>query len=296
MLRPVIAEAVITRGRSRRRFSRRARASSRSVSPMSHLLSATSVAQPRAHRELGDPQVLGGDALGRHRRRRSRRRRARRRARFGAGRSSRSRPSRLRRRRPAVSTRTISRPSNSSRVSIESRVVPATSETITRSVPRKRLTIEDLPTFGRPMIARRIASSSGSRLRVEPAAISATRSSRSPVPSPCVAETGMRLAEAERVELGGERLVRTAVDLVGDDDHGLLGAAQQLGRPRRRPGPSPARASTRAGSRRRRRSPRVPGAGRRARASPRRRGRRRRCRSGRSGPRSTRPRSPCGRA
>ena len=46
MLRPVFAEAATTRGRSRRRFSRRARASSRSVSLMSHLLRATIVAQP----------------------------------------------------------------------------------------------------------------------------------------------------------------------------------------------------------------------------------------------------------
>ena len=42
----------------------------------------------------------------------------------------------VRRRSPAVSTRTTSRPSICTRVSIASRVVPACSETITRSSPR----------------------------------------------------------------------------------------------------------------------------------------------------------------
>jgi len=56
-----------------------------------------------------------------------------------------------------------------------------------------------------------------------------------------LAETGKRLAEAERVELGGGRLVLQAVDLVGP--------ATRNGGPERRrrsassasPGPSPAR-------------------------------------------------------
>ena len=37
-----------------------------------------------------------------------------------------------------------------------------------------------------------------------------------------------RLAEAERVELGGERLLLGPVDLVGDDDDGQVAAAQNL--------------------------------------------------------------------
>ena len=45
-LRPVFADAVITLGRSRTRCSTRARASSRSASAMSHLLSTTIVAHP----------------------------------------------------------------------------------------------------------------------------------------------------------------------------------------------------------------------------------------------------------
>ena len=51
------------------------------------------------------------------------------------------------------------------RVSIASRVVPARSETITRSSPAKRLTSEDLPTFGRPMTARRTAPGRFAMLR-----------------------------------------------------------------------------------------------------------------------------------
>src|SRR3954453_17048152 len=51
------------------------------------------------------------------------------------------------------------RPSTSSGRSIASRVVPATSETITRSEPSRRLTSVDLPTFGRPTSARRARAS-----------------------------------------------------------------------------------------------------------------------------------------
>ena len=46
-----------------------------------------------------------------------------------------------------------------STVSIASRVVPGTSETITRSSPSSAFRRLDLPTFGRPRIATRIASS-----------------------------------------------------------------------------------------------------------------------------------------
>ena len=59
-----------------------------------------------------------------------------------------------------MSTSTTSRPSNWMRVSIASRVVPATSVTITRSSPSSRFTSEDLPTFGRPIRASRVACSS----------------------------------------------------------------------------------------------------------------------------------------
>ena len=91
---------------------------------------------------------------------------------------------------PAVSTSRTVRPSTSIGVSIASRVVPARSETITRSRPRKALTSEDLPTFGRPMTASRTSPSSSSGS--SPSGSSSTRrSSRSPVPSPCTADTAI---------------------------------------------------------------------------------------------------------
>src|ERR1700690_1394937 len=93
-----------------------------------------------------------------------------------------------RRRRPAVSTRIVRRPSTSSSVSIASRVVPARSETITRSDPRKALTSEDLPALGRPITATRVGCSPSPAGALSPSS-STTRSSRSPLPRPCVAET-----------------------------------------------------------------------------------------------------------
>src|SRR5215203_1424969 len=135
------------------------------------------------HRQLGRTQVLGGDPLDGvadddrdvgavHRP-------------FGAQlRVVIDRP-----RRPAVSTRTTGRPSTSSRVSIASRVVPAMSETITRSEPRKALTSEDLPTLGRPITATRTVSSSSSCGSRSPRATTIA-SRRSPVPRPWVEETG----------------------------------------------------------------------------------------------------------
>src|SRR5207247_2191543 len=63
------------------------------------------------------------------------------------------------RRRPAVSTRTNVLSPRWSTVSIESRVVPGISETITRSWPSSLFTRLDLPTFGRPRIATRLVSS-----------------------------------------------------------------------------------------------------------------------------------------
>lgn len=53
-----------------------------------------------------------------------------------------------------MSISTNRRLSSSAVVSIASRVVPGSSETITRSAPRKAFSSEDFPTLGRPMIAR----------------------------------------------------------------------------------------------------------------------------------------------
>ncbi len=67
-------------------------------------------------------------------------------------------------------------------VSMASRVVPATSETTSRSSPRRRFTKEDFPTLGLPITATRRASGSSS----SPASgRRATRASRmSPLPFP----------------------------------------------------------------------------------------------------------------
>ena len=87
-----------------------------------------------------------------------------------------------------MSTSVTGRPSNSIWVSIESRVVPATSVTITRSSPSSLFTSDDLPAFGRPITASRTVVSATS---VDSGTRSAIASSRSPVPSPCAAETGI---------------------------------------------------------------------------------------------------------
>ena len=68
-----------------------------------------------------------------------------------------------RRRMPAVSTSTYSRPPNENAVSIGSRVVPGWSWTSTRSSPSRQLTSDDLPTLGLPTKAMRIGRSSSSR-------------------------------------------------------------------------------------------------------------------------------------
>ena len=83
------------------------------------------------------------------------------------------------------------RPSTSSGRSIASRVVPATSETITRSEPRKRLTSDDLPTFGRPIDREADRVVLLVLLVLRRAAARRSRSSRSPVPRPCAAETAI---------------------------------------------------------------------------------------------------------
>ena len=130
----------------------------------SHLLRAITVAHLLLHRHLGHAQVLARSPPRSRRRPRSPRRRARPPARSAAGRSSPPcRPpwcgaaARPCRRAPP------GRPSNSMRVSIASRVVPATGVTITRSSPSSLLTSDDLPTFGRPISASRVASSASSR-------------------------------------------------------------------------------------------------------------------------------------
>ena len=94
------------------------------------------------------------------------------------------------RRMPAVSMKMKEPCFVSSRESMASRVVPATSETITRSSPKRRFTREDFPALGFPMTATRMASSSSSA--ASSGGKQATHASRrSPVPCPWTAETAM---------------------------------------------------------------------------------------------------------
>ena len=91
---------------------------------------------------------------------------------------------------PAVSmNRYLPRPFSKG-LSTASRVVPATSLTMTRSCPRMRLTREDLPTLGLPMMATLMTSSSSSSSS-SGGKYWKQASSRSPVPWPWTAETAM---------------------------------------------------------------------------------------------------------
>ena len=126
-----------------------------------------------------------------------------------------------------------------STVSIVSRVVPGTSETITRSSPTSAFRSDDFPTFGRPRIATRIASS--------PTIPSSRPGSRDDdvveqVARPVAVERGERhrVAEPEPVELDGVEVAARVVDLVREHDHRLAGRAQdrrELLVARRDPGP-----------------------------------------------------------
>ena len=167
---------------------------------------------------------------------------------------------------PAVSTSSSLRPSTSIGVSIASRVVPATSETITRSRPRKALTSEDLPTFGRPITARRtsvllqlLVLVLGQQLDEAVEQVAGAE--------PLRRRDGQRLAQPEAVEVVHERDVARRVDLVGGQHDRQAAAAQHLGhlgvagahaRRARRP---------RTARRRRPRAPRAPGRGSRRRAA-----------------------------
>src|SRR5450830_1473694 len=94
------------------------------------------------------------------------------------------------RRIPAVSTKRYSRPPRDRRTSIESRVVPAISDTITRSAPTSAFTSDDFPTFGRPTIAIGSGSVRVSGSRSDGSTVSIASSSSS-APVPWSAETPM---------------------------------------------------------------------------------------------------------
>src|SRR5213078_4488570 len=116
--------------------------------------------------------------------------------------------------------KTNSRSPRRKTVSIASRVVPGWSETITRSSPSSAFSRLDLPTFGRPRIATRIAASVTAG-RPRPGSRATIESSRSPVPWPWA-------AEPEPVKLERERVLIGVVDLVRDEHHRLVRRPQDL--------------------------------------------------------------------
>ena len=254
---------------------------------MSHLLSATSVAQPVSHRQLGDPQVLGRDPLG------------------GVADDDRDvgalggalgaklgvvvdRAGDLgpapdpggvdQDQRPAVDLE---------RVSIASRVVPASSETITRSAPRKRVDQRRLADV-RPADDRdarlvrllRFASGRDGRLAGAQLGRSGRAGPRCRArgwPRPAIGSPRPRRA-ARRSGSSAAASTLFATTTTGSSARRRI--VGDLGVALAQPG---AGVDARARPRRRRRSPPAPAPGPRARASRRRRGRRRRCRSARSG-------------
>ena len=121
------------------------------------------------------------------------------------------------------------RPSCSSTVSIVSRVVPGHFVTIVRSAPISALKSDDLPTFGRPRIATRIASSSGHvTAPTSPGSRSSTSSSRSPVFEPCSPEIGNGSPKPSRWNSSASDSCDGSSILFASSEHRLLRLAEDL--------------------------------------------------------------------
>ncbi len=133
-------------------------------------------------------------------------------------------------------------PSRTRIVSIASRVVPGTSETITRSCPTSAFRSDDLPTFGRPRIATRIVSSPIGA-RPSPGSFATTSSSRSPVPSPCNAESGHGSPSPSRWNSAAWKSLRGSSILFASTKTGFLDA-RSVTASSSSPGVIPCRAST----------------------------------------------------
>ena len=149
------------------------------------------------------------------------------------------------RRSPAVSTRT-----NVRVAALEARCrsrrasCPACSETITRSSPSSAFRRLDLPTFGRPRIATRIASSPTCCAAARPGAASTIASSRSPVPWPCSAEIGIGSPRPSRWNSSASASCGGVVDLVREQRAPACARARRIAASSSSPGVIPACAST----------------------------------------------------
>ena len=126
-----------------------------------------------------------------------------------------------------MSTSTNVESSRRSTVSIESRVVPGTSETITRSRPTSAFRSDDLPTFGRPRIATLIASSPTGR-SPWPGSRATISSRRSPEPWPCSAEIGIGSPSPRRWNSSASRSRRGSSSLFASTSTGRRDDAQDL--------------------------------------------------------------------
>ena len=133
----------------------------------------------------------------------------------------------------------------SSTVSTASRVVPGISLTISRSRPRSALTRLDLPTFGRPRIATRIASSDSEGRPGGASRSSSTRmrSSRSPLPIPCSAEIGIGSPSPSRCSSSANGSWLGSSILFASTSTGLC-ASRRICATSSSPGVTPAHAST----------------------------------------------------
>ena len=108
-----------------------------------------------------------------------------------------------------------------------SRVVPGRSKTIWRCSPSKRLTKVDLPTLGRPTMAVRMASGSGSAEASTSGSRSARKAVKAATPPPVAGGDQMCVRKAETGEVGCRGFGIEAIDLV-DDQHDLPAAAPQM--------------------------------------------------------------------
>ena len=144
-----------------------------------------------------------------------------------------------------MSIRTNVRSPRSSTVSTASRVVPGISLTISRSRPRSALTRLDLPTFGRPRIATRIASSDreGRPAGASRSSSATTRSSRSPEPVPCWPEMGIGSPSPSRCSSSASGSWPGSSILFARTSTGLC-ASRRIWATSSSPGVTPARAST----------------------------------------------------
>ena len=219
-------------GRWRRRRCSSGRTSSIVTVDSSHFERTISVEHCAFRADVGGREVALDDPLGSRRSARARRRPARPPRARGAPSSTRSPAAGWRlRRSPAVSTSWNVRPSRSSTVSIASRVVPGTSETIVRSLADQRVEERRLADV-RPAEDRdadRLVADRSAAASPTSSSRATISSSRSPVPCRACPRAGT----GRRGRAGGARARASSCDgssiLFASTSTGLCARAQDLG-------------------------------------------------------------------